>query len=417
MDRVEAAGPWHQQVAEEHSPSGRSTASRIPGPATSSRAPSNARCSRGRVTLLAALLSAGASVACGAGREATEPEVAIACPLADTGVGQLSAMRTCLSQGRAEPWCDCYARHQVDCRPGDEAAQRCDQLHARGPRIEMAATVAVRAEQEPPPANDNTSVASEAVSLVDLVGLATADERPVRYRRKEWRLWTDDDRDCQDARSEVLIAESEVAVTFKDSRRCKVASGRWTCRYTGEVVTDPRRLDIDHLVPLGNAARSGGQSWDAATKRRYANDLEHPEQLIAVVASANRAKGDRGPEKWMPPDPAYRCTYLRDWFTVKTRWKLGVSSGERAALTSGLAVCGSAPTAAMAAAPDANIGPPSTTGGVASPAAGTTRNVGRERNKACSRVCKSSCPCGNSCISCSRRCTKPPGTACSSGGR
>jgi hypothetical protein len=415
---MEAAGAWHQRVAEEQILPVRRTARRMSEPATSSRAPSDAGHSRGRVTLVAILLSAGAIVACGAGREATEPEAAIACPSADAGERHLSASRTCLSAGTSEPWCRCYASRQTLCRPGDEAAKWCDQLHARRPRVGVQATVVATPELPLPPANDNSSVGSEATTSVDLVGLATADDRPVRYSRKEWRLWSDDDHDCQDARNEVLIAESEVAVTFKDRRRCKVASGRWTCRYTGKVVTDPRRLDIDHLVPLGNAARSGGQSWDAATKRRYANDLEYPEQLIAVIASANRAKGDRGPERWMPPDPTYRCTYLRDWFLVKTRWKLGVSSSERVALTSGLAACGSGASAAMAATvAEAKLVPSPTVSGSASSADDPIDDVAREGNRTCTKVCKSGCPCGNACLSCSRRCTKPPGTACPSGGR
>ncbi len=41
-------------------------------------------------------------------------------------------------------------------------------------------------------------------------------------------------------------------------QECKVASGRWTDLYSGEVFTDPGELDVDHMVPLRNAQRSGG---------------------------------------------------------------------------------------------------------------------------------------------------------------
>ena len=48
------------------------------------------------------------------------------------------------------------------------------------------------------------------------------------YLRKQWKHWSDADGDCQHTRQEVLIAESEIAVTFTNSDKCKVASGRWT---------------------------------------------------------------------------------------------------------------------------------------------------------------------------------------------
>ena len=68
--------------------------------------------------------------------------------------------------------------------------------------------------------------------------------------------WTDADSDCQDARQEVLVAESHGAVSFQTDRGCKVSSGQWLAPYTGTVVTDPSKLDVDHMVPLGNAHAS-----------------------------------------------------------------------------------------------------------------------------------------------------------------
>ena len=47
------------------------------------------------------------------------------------------------------------------------------------------------------------------------------------YDRRNWKHWTDADGDCQDARNEVLIAESATAVTFRTNDQCRVASGEW----------------------------------------------------------------------------------------------------------------------------------------------------------------------------------------------
>ena len=78
------------------------------------------------------------------------------------------------------------------------------------------------------------------------------------YDRGEWRHWTDEDGDCQDARQEALVAESVGPVAYEDSPRCRVESGAWVGPYTGEQFNDPSRLDVDHMVPIGNAHQSGG---------------------------------------------------------------------------------------------------------------------------------------------------------------
>lgn len=160
------------------------------------------------------------------------------------------------------------------------------------------------------------------------------------YARKAWRHWVDEDRDCQSTRQEVLIAESLAPVTYTDDERCTVASGRWKDPYSGETFTDPKALDVDHLVPLQNAHLSGGFAWSAEDRRSYANDLTEPEHLIAVSASLNRQKGAKGPEDWKPPNRDYWCQYARDWQATKRRWNLDMTVREAAAVEEMLATCG-----------------------------------------------------------------------------
>ena len=155
---------------------------------------------------------------------------------------------------------------------------------------------------------------------------AEPEETP--YSRSEYGSWRDYDRDCQDARQEVLIAESEVPVTFKDGKTCKVATGRWTCPYTGTVVTEPGALDIDHMVPLREAHGSGGWAWERDKKRLYSNDLKDPNHLIATTASSNRSKGSRAPHEWMPPRVEFWCEYLKAWMGVKRAWGLTMTCEE-----------------------------------------------------------------------------------------
>ena len=171
------------------------------------------------------------------------------------------------------------------------------------------------------------------------IAVAPVREDIPKYDRGEWRHWADEDGDCQDARQESLIAESETSVTYTNDDRCRVASGSWAGPYTGEVFTDPGSLDIDHMVPLANAHRSGGWAWSEDKKREYANDLSYDGHLIAVKASANRSKGSKGPEGWKPPEYGYWCRYAIDWISIKNAWELTATESEAATLEQMLDTC------------------------------------------------------------------------------
>lgn len=161
----------------------------------------------------------------------------------------------------------------------------------------------------------------------------------IPYDRDEWKHWIDADDDCQNTRHEVLLSESNLAPEFKDSRQCDVVTGSWTDPYTREAITNPRDLDIDHMVPLVNAHKSGGYAWDQKRKREYANSLAYAGHLIAVSASANRSKGGKGPDEWRPPNTEYWCQYALDWVTIKWEWDLTATETEADALSEMLATC------------------------------------------------------------------------------
>ena len=159
------------------------------------------------------------------------------------------------------------------------------------------------------------------------------------YNRDDWPHWIYADMDCQDTRQKVLIEESVGLITFTDSDQCRVASGEWLAPFTGTTVADPNKLDIAQLVPLANAHRSGGHSWDADKKRAYSNDLTNPAHLVAVTAIANRSKGARGPEDWRPSDESYWCQYAADWVAIKLEWELKVTPAELEALGEMVRTC------------------------------------------------------------------------------
>ena len=143
----------------------------------------------------------------------------------------------------------------------------------------------------------------------------------VPFDRALYSHWADDDGDCQDTRQEVLIAESLVPPKL-DARGCTVVSGDWFDPFTGHTLTNPKLLDVDHRVPLAEANRSGADRWSADRRAAFANDLSHPDTLIAVDRSANRSKSDGDPLSWMPPNWMSRCAYLLRWWATKQRWAL-----------------------------------------------------------------------------------------------
>ncbi|MFB8047722.1 HNH endonuclease family protein [Streptomyces hydrogenans] len=154
------------------------------------------------------------------------------------------------------------------------------------------------------------------------------------YSRDLFPHWITQSGACN-TRETVLKRDGSNVVT--DSA-CASVSGSWYSQYDGATWTAASDLDIDHVVALAEAWRSGANSWTTAQRQGFANDLTRP-QLIAVTDNVNQSKGDLDPARWMPPRTAYRCTYARAWVHVKYHYGLSVDSAEKSALQSVLNGC------------------------------------------------------------------------------
>jgi hypothetical protein len=200
-------------------------------------------------------------------------------------------------------------------------AASCDQLSpdAGGP-----ATTA--------PAGSGSS-AQTALDQLDKLTVVVKTGSMAGYSRDEFPHWRSTGSNC-DVRDSVLKRDG-TKVKFSG---CNVVAGTWKSIYDGKVLTSPTQVDIDHMVPLANAWRSGAASWTKEKRSDFANDLDDP-QLVAVSLNSNRSKGDQDPSTWKPTDNGSWCVYATDWVAVKTHWKLTVVAKEKSALKDMLETC------------------------------------------------------------------------------
>ncbi len=178
-------------------------------------------------------------------------------------------------------------------------------------------------------------IPSETTARTELASLTVkADGSMTGYSRDLFPHWHTVSGTCN-TRETVLKRDGTSVVT--DSS-CAATSGRWYSPYDGATWTAAADVDIDHVVPLAAAWRTGASSWTTSKRESFANDLSSP-QLIAVTDNVNQAKGDKTPDAWKPPLASYHCTYARMWIASKYKWALTVNSAEKSALTTMLNTC------------------------------------------------------------------------------
>lgn len=187
-------------------------------------------------------------------------------------------------------------------------------------------------KQRPSTAPNQKPREKRPVAVTMLKRLRVASEDGSGYRRDHFKHWTGGS--C-DTRKRVLSRENRKSI----GSSCDAHDGVWYSPYDSVKTTDPSSFDIDHVVPLAEAWRSGASRWTSSRREAFANDL-HPYSLIAVTASSNRQKGDRDPTLWLPGNRSFVCSYVARWIAVKFRWRLSVDRAEKATLSS---VTGSCP--------------------------------------------------------------------------
>ena len=145
--------------------------------------------------------------------------------------------------------------------------------------------------------------------------------------------WPVEPNNSCNARNAALYRDGE-DVTMSSS--CTSLEGTWVDPYGAGKYDEASDIDIDHVVPLGDAWATGAASWDTEERTTYAND---PLVIVSSDDSLNQSKGDDDPSEWKPPNTDAYCLYATRWVLIKDKYDLWVTSSEKTALNSMLATC------------------------------------------------------------------------------
>lgn len=195
------------------------------------------------------------------------------------------------------------------------------------------------------PVTSPTTAANPARDQVALNVLATLSIRPRSEESSYDRVvdfgtaWLDVDHNGCDTRDDILARDLTSVVK---RGLCTVESGILTDPYTGKTITftrgveTSRAVQIDHVVPLGDAWATGASLLTFAQRASLAND---PLNLLAVDGPTNEAKSDKDASEWLPPNAGFACTYVARQVAVKATYHLWVTQAEHDTMAATLSAC------------------------------------------------------------------------------
>jgi hypothetical protein len=235
---------------------------------------------------------------------------------------------------------------------------------SRPANLASRASAATSTPIAPRVAKVTLEAAGGAAHAGDGTALAALDSLPVKgrgaaggHRADFGQAWADVDRNGCDTRNDVL--RRDLTSARFGTGGCRVLTGVLHDPYTGKTLAFVRgaamssMVQIDHVVALNDAWQTGAAQLSLTRRTALAND---PLNLIAVSGSINDSKGAGDAATWLPPNKAFRCTYVSRQVAVKAGYGLWVTSAERDAIRRVLLGC-----AGQALPTSASVGPPSIT--------------------------------------------------------
>jgi hypothetical protein len=161
------------------------------------------------------------------------------------------------------------------------------------------------------------------------------------YSRAQFgAAWADVDHNGCDTRNDIL--HRDLTQVVYRTGTCIVLSGVLHDPYTGKTINFRRGVNtspavqIDHVVALSDAWQKGAFAWTVSKRTAFAND---PVELLAVDGPINGQKSDSDAASWLPPNRAFRCSFVSRQIAVKSKYGVWVTSAEEAAFSRILASC------------------------------------------------------------------------------
>lgn len=140
------------------------------------------------------------------------------------------------------------------------------------------------------------------------------------YKRKRFGSWLDQDSDCKNTRVELLERRSLSIPIFQG--KCRVVHGKWRDFYSGLYINNSSDIEIDHVVPLENAWRTGANKWSREKRLKFAND---PDNLVITTVRTNRKKSNLSPLDFSISNNEIYCSTIRKWLTIKAKYNLRIN--------------------------------------------------------------------------------------------
>ena len=169
---------------------------------------------------------------------------------------------------------------------------------------------------------DNKQEQNKTTNYFEGVRIEKLQYKP--YKRTDYPHWKEG-ATLKTVRDEILKRDGN-SVSTKNG---KVVSGHWKDFYSGRLIKDKRKIDIDHIFPLNRANNSGAYAWTTLEKEKFAND---PENLLAVSSEENRQKGAKGPSEWLPSDKSYHKEYAIKYLNIARKYNLSITKEDKEAL-------------------------------------------------------------------------------------
>ena len=138
------------------------------------------------------------------------------------------------------------------------------------------------------------------------------------------RFWTSRPAGCRDVR-EILMARTATRPVEWTPNGCSVASGRWLDPFTQRQITDPERVEIDHIIPLEWAWKRGAHRWPAGARESFYHDVNN---VVATTPDFRRERAGQSPLEWTPPEARHQCAHFERVLRMLRAYDFDVSTSE-----------------------------------------------------------------------------------------